>query len=170
MCWCEPTMRTPCCGSFECHRVQIVKGHLKPGEKCPLCKGIDPKAFVPVAAAAPTRRELTQIVRVVTESQCPRCRRYARLEEELSSVELERWATIGDDRISVALDSGKTKLVEDLAKRGWTDEMCGLCRDGDAGKAFSLEGLVAQRAESVGLEAALKEFHEALERVTPRTL
>jgi hypothetical protein len=38
MCWCKPTVRTPCCGTRACHEAAREKGRLQPGEVCPFCE------------------------------------------------------------------------------------------------------------------------------------
>ena len=67
------------------------------------------------------------------------------------------------DIIRRELDASLNMLEQDVADRGWTDEMCGQCRDHDGKPKYAtLEALFEQRVEAVGHEQAIAEFRSVL--------
>lgn len=162
MCWCQPSMRTPCCGRPECHAAALKAGALKPGETCSFCH--PPQRAKP--PPAPAKRETTQEIRIETTTRCPRCARSSHLKSILSEVEIQGWNVVG---IQVRAREDRKRFEEDLERRGWTDEMCGQCRDRDAGEApLSLEAVLEAHAARVGEQQAIDDFDAVLTRFVAR--
>ena len=171
MCWCTPNKRTPCCATDACHRAAIVKGNLKPGEKCPFCQSAAVESGPPFGPPRPAKREISEEIRVIMRTECERCKRCLEFQQHIPPRLLDR--ETAPTIITEARAYVREQLGAAIVERGWTDAMCGQCRDREttgephADARSAVEALLVEHAGRVGSEAAFKDFATVLERFAP---